>query len=89
MRMTQFQLGTVRIRTGWSEGQIRQSGYPLADDPHIPSCCFNFIISALFIIECARSGNVDTWQYISVLNVRIIIIIFMAIEKIILISLTK
>ena len=37
MRMTQFQLGTVRIRTGWSEGQIRQSGYPLADDPHIPS----------------------------------------------------
>ena len=52
-------------------------------------CCFNFRISGLFIIDCTRSGNVDTWQYISVLNVRIIIIIFMAIEKIILISSTK
>ena len=37
MRMTQFQLGTARIRTGWSEGPIRQSGYPPTDDPHIPS----------------------------------------------------
>ena len=37
MRMTQFQLGTARIRTGWSECPIRQSGYPPTDDPHIPS----------------------------------------------------
>ena len=37
MPMKQFHLGTVRIRSGWSEGPIRQSGYPRSDDPHIPS----------------------------------------------------
>ena len=53
MRMTQFQLGTARIRTGWSEGPIRQSGYPPTDDPHIPSS--GFILGG----EMASNQKVD------------------------------
>ena len=37
MRMTQFQLGTVRTSDRMVRRSNPASGYPLADDPHIAS----------------------------------------------------
>ena len=43
MQIRQFHLGTVRIQFGWSVGQIRQSGYPRSDEPHIPNHTIAYI----------------------------------------------